>query len=119
MPALWIVGGMGSEESEEEMTLEELEKEAIMAAQWVTCSPHEWEWTHEQQIAMARYCMEAARQLALWKWLTDMRCTVEESSMLFQPKWWVLDVDGECLAKSDTPLDAIDLAVARTQEQTE
>ncbi len=28
-------------------------KEAVGYAMWVTCSPHEWEWTHEQQIAMA------------------------------------------------------------------
>lgn len=39
------------------------EKEALDAAIWVTASPHEWVWTHDQQVAMARYCLEAARRL--------------------------------------------------------
>lgn len=98
------------------MTTEELEKEAIGAAIWVTCSPHEWEWTHKQQIAMARYCIEAANKLALWKWLTDMRCTVQEHAGLDGPKWWVLDVDGVCLGGGDTPEAAIDLARTKLQE---
>lgn len=40
-------------------------KEALNAAIWVTCSPHEWEWTHEQQVAMARYCVEAAKVISI------------------------------------------------------
>lgn len=39
-------------------------KDALEAAIWVTASPHEWTWTHEQQIAMARYCVEASRVLS-------------------------------------------------------
>ena len=35
-------------------------KTALDAAIWVTASPHEWLWTQEQQIAMARYCLLAA-----------------------------------------------------------
>ena len=30
------------------------------AAIWRGCSPHEWEWTQEQQEGMARYCLEAS-----------------------------------------------------------
>jgi len=31
------------------------------AAIWRGCSPHEWEWSQEQQEEMARYCLEASR----------------------------------------------------------
>lgn len=34
--------------------------EALSAAIWVTASPHEWTWTKEQQVAMARYCIHAS-----------------------------------------------------------
>ena len=34
-------------------------KAALDAAIWVSASPHEWVWTHEQQVAMARYCLLA------------------------------------------------------------
>jgi hypothetical protein len=38
----------------------DLASQALMAATWVTCSPHEWVWTQEQQVAMARFCLSAA-----------------------------------------------------------
>lgn len=38
----------------------DLTKDALNAAAWVTASPHEWTWTHDQQVAMARYCLLAS-----------------------------------------------------------
>lgn len=38
-------------------------KAALDAAIWVTASPHEWVWTQEQQVAMARYCILASAVL--------------------------------------------------------
>jgi hypothetical protein len=38
-------------------------KAALDAAIWVTASPHEWVWTQEQQVAMARYCLMATAVL--------------------------------------------------------
>jgi hypothetical protein len=83
------------------------DEEALSAAHWVTASPHEWKWTHEQQVAMARYCVGASSRLALWDWLTEMRCMVQENSDVNGPRWCVLDVDGEILGGGATPLDAI------------
>lgn len=36
---------------------------AVEAAYWVTASPHEWKWTSDQQIAMARYVLWASQKL--------------------------------------------------------
>jgi hypothetical protein len=36
---------------------------AIRAAHWVTASPHEWEWSAEEQELMARYCLWAYQRL--------------------------------------------------------
>lgn len=76
-----------------------LTKAALDAAIWVTCSPHEWVWTNEQQVAMARYCLVAVDQLIGWKWLTEMNCTVKRhASPPWEPqRWCVLDVDGDLL----------------------
>lgn len=38
---------------------------AIDAAMWLTASPHEWSWTHEQQIMMAKYCLVAHQRLSI------------------------------------------------------
>ena len=92
------------------LTFQMVEKEALDAAIWVTCSPHEWEWTNEQQIRMAQYCVEASRRLGLWEWLTNMRCTVQENAVVGAPKWCVFDVDGFMVADGDTPLEAIENA---------
>lgn len=51
-------------------------REAMAAAMWVTASPHEWVWTHEQQVAMARYCMYAAQRLGvIRKQIESIVCT--------------------------------------------
>lgn len=84
-----------------------LSKDALGAAVWVTCSPHEWVWTHDQQIAMARYCVEASKRLSLWRWLTEMRCTVQENSVVSQPRWAVLDVDNDVIGCGESPESAI------------
>jgi hypothetical protein len=84
--------------------------EAIGAASWVTCSPHEWNWTHDQQVAMARYIMLASHQLDLWRWLTEMRCTVWESASEGGPQWVVSDVDDETLGVGNSPEAAIEAA---------
>lgn len=53
-------------------------KEALNAAIWVTASPHEWVWTQEQQVAMARYCMDASKRLSdIRDKLETIVCTVE------------------------------------------
>ena len=41
------------------ITLENTREDALNAAVWVTCSEHEWVWTKDQQIAMARFCILA------------------------------------------------------------
>lgn len=90
---------------------------ALDAAIWVTCSPHEWVWTHDQQIAMARYCIEAAKHLAMWRWLTEMQCTVQRNSDVNAPPWTVLDVDNEILGQGNSPLAAIaDAKVSLTRK---
>lgn len=53
-------------------------KAALDAAIWVTASPHEWVWTQEQQVAMARYCIEASSVIS--KAVNDLEkivCTKE------------------------------------------
>ena len=40
------------------------ESRAIIAAHYVTMSPHEWEWTKEQQAVMAQYVLWAHQRLA-------------------------------------------------------
>lgn len=42
----------------------ERRKDVLNAAMWVTCSPHEWVWTPEQQAEMARFCLWAEQRLA-------------------------------------------------------
>jgi hypothetical protein len=50
---------------------------AIYSAIYVTCSPHEWEWTHDQQVAMARYCVEASKLIdSALRMLEEIVCTV-------------------------------------------
>lgn len=46
-------------------------------------------------------------ELALWRWLTDMACTVQQDSVVGRPPWMVLDVDGDVLGRGDTPEAAI------------
>lgn len=91
-----------------------LVNEAVGAAQWVTASPHEWVWTHDQQVAMARYIMRASRELDLWRWLTENRCIVQENAVVGAPLWAVLDVDGNVIGQGNTPIDAIAAAVDST-----
>ncbi len=38
--------------------------EALQAAIWVTCSPHEHTWSLDEQALMARYCLWAHQRLA-------------------------------------------------------
>lgn len=90
-------------------TFDNLWKAAGDAAIWVTASPHEWVWTPDQQVTMARFCCEASKRLTLWKWLTDMRCTVQEAAVgpSELPKWFVADVDNNVLGSGQTPELAI------------
>lgn len=46
---------------------EETKDLAMNAAFWLTASEHEWVWTKDQQIAMAKYCLWASQQLACIK----------------------------------------------------
>lgn len=54
---------------------EEGQKEALHAAIWITCSPHEWVWTQRQQEKMARFCVFANSELqaarARWEKLKE------------------------------------------------
>lgn len=36
---------------------------AIRDAYWVTASRHEWEWTHNEQVNMARYVLWASQRI--------------------------------------------------------
>lgn len=40
-------------------------EDAIRAAHWRFCSPHEWEWTPKQQANMALYVLWAAQRLSV------------------------------------------------------
>jgi hypothetical protein len=44
---------------------------AVKAAHYRTLSPHEWEWTPEQQADMALYCLWASQRLAAMKSLAN------------------------------------------------
>lgn len=39
------------------------EERAVAAAYYATLSPHEWRWSHEEQLAMARYILWAKQRL--------------------------------------------------------
>lgn len=90
----------------------ETRKSAIDAAVWVTASPHEWEWTHEQQVAMARMCCWSSRVLSdLNKLCSQYACTIQESSIIDDPPFVVVDVDGDVICKAATLEDAAMLGV--------
>jgi hypothetical protein len=38
----------------EVMDKDQIIKDALNSAVWVTCSEHEWKWKHEEQVNMAR-----------------------------------------------------------------
>lgn len=42
---------------------------ALDAAMWLMASPHEWTWTHEQQVAMAKYCLAAQQRLSIMSYV--------------------------------------------------
>lgn len=63
--------------------------DALNAALWVTCSPVEWTWTHDQQIAMARYCVEAARTIE------EARQLLETIVCVHEPDRGVVQLDHE------------------------
>lgn len=44
---------------------EEARKRAIESAKWRAASPHEWEWTPEQQADMALYVLWACQRLSM------------------------------------------------------
>ena len=46
-------------------------QDAVDAAIWVTCSPHEWVWTRDQQVAMAHYVLYASQRLGIIKRIAD------------------------------------------------
>lgn len=66
-------------------------KDALSAAIWVTASPHEWVWTHDQQVAMARYCIEAS------KCLSEARAMLEKIVCVEHPD------DGVVMLSEDGP----------------
>jgi hypothetical protein len=43
----------------------EARQKVVESAMWVTCSPHEWTWTGDEQAAMARYCLWASQRLEM------------------------------------------------------
>jgi len=51
-------------ENQTKIDLTESERQDVLkSAIWVTCSPHEWQWTTDEQAAMARYCLWATQRL--------------------------------------------------------
>ena len=44
---------------------------AIDAAMWLMASPHEWVWTHEQQIMMAKYCLATRQRLSIMRYVAN------------------------------------------------
>jgi len=81
----------------------ETRQTAINAAVWVTASPHEWTWKHEEQVAMARTCLWFNRVLSdLNKLCSEYACTIQQNSVLNEPAFVVVDVDGLVIAKADT-----------------
>lgn len=43
---------------------EDVKKEAVQSAYWLTASPHEHSWSQGQQVAMAQYVLWAAQRLS-------------------------------------------------------
>lgn len=47
-----------------QITLTEADRNrALNAAAWIFASPHEWQWSHEDQVAMARFVTWAAQKI--------------------------------------------------------
>jgi hypothetical protein len=59
---------------------------------------------------MMRINQEQSEELAGWRWLAEMRLTVQENSVVGRPPWAVLDVDGEILGEGATAQAAIENA---------
>lgn len=49
----------------------------------------------------------ALRELAMWRWLLEMRLTVHENAMEGAGKWSVLDVDNEIVGRGMTVAAAV------------
>jgi hypothetical protein len=90
---------------------DETRKAAIGAAIWVTASPHEWVWTHEQQIAMAQFCCWANPIVSDLEKLVGYACTVQQNSRLGGPKFVVVDVDGMLICEASTIESVMSLAI--------
>jgi hypothetical protein len=54
-----------------------------------------------------RVSQEQKAELDCWRWMAEMRLTVQENSVTTRPPWAVLDVDGELQGEGQTALSAI------------
>jgi hypothetical protein len=49
----------------------EIINRAMNAAYWRSCSPHEWDWSKEDQAAMALYCLWAHQRMSILKYVAS------------------------------------------------
>lgn len=55
-----------------QITLTEADKvRALNAAAWIFASPHEWTWSHEDQVAMARFVTWAAQKINIISYVAN------------------------------------------------
>lgn len=96
----------------------ETRKTAMDAAIWVTASPHEWQWTHEQQVAMARFCCWASLTLDNHRRLVEeYACTIQQNSVEGMMPFVVVDVDGVIIARGHTVDEAANNAIAELEPE--
>lgn len=84
--------------AEKEVPEVPLARQALNAAIWVSASPHEWKWTIEQQVAMARYCLIAAGAI------NDAVRQLEEIVCVKEPDDGVVLLSGEGSTHYDNEL---------------
>lgn len=70
---------LGSGYTEIRMSKEARDR-AMQAAMWRTASPHEWEWTPEQQAYMALYVLWATQRLEMLRVLAEGACVPHASA---------------------------------------
>lgn len=88
----------------------ETDQAAFEAAYFVTMSPHKWEWTTEQQVAMARYVLWAHQRLSAIAQLTGLELLArqEETKLFRMCRELDMEMDGvACPASAAACLNAI------------
>lgn len=80
---------------------------SIMTDDWI-----EQERCEQTTIDLRDACRKLLSIADLWQWMTNVNCTVRRDADISRSDcWWFMDVDGECIARGTTPIDAIEKAM--------